>query len=247
LPDASYIAQFDGHEAVKSYVAENGVYPDSPPAEGTETLFLGETLLFNWLASFNKNTPPLWELYHYPWLFAGWLGLFFTALNLTPVGQLDGGHILYGLIGPKGHSIVSRSLVFGLSILAGVGAMGISMMQDPFSLGGSYIGFYWIGWAAILLIIFRRLFKNDQVKVILGVAISIALSASLLWFGFIKSPESYLMWLIWLIFLTFFAGIDHPPVVVKQPLSQKRKILGWLSMIVYLLCFTLNPIYTLSN
>ncbi|HEX6981590.1 MAG TPA: site-2 protease family protein, partial [Balneolaceae bacterium] len=79
LPDASYIQNFQGHEAVQEYVAQNGSYPDNPPKETNGSLLMvGNTLLYAFLASFFENVPPMWEMYHYPFLFAGWLGLFFT-------------------------------------------------------------------------------------------------------------------------------------------------------------------------
>ena len=53
-----------------------------------------------------------------PVAFAGWIGVFVTALNLLPVGQLDGGHVAYALFGRRHATAVS---VFVVLLMAGLG------------------------------------------------------------------------------------------------------------------------------
>jgi membrane-associated protease RseP (regulator of RpoE activity) len=86
---------------------------------GEETLTLGEPLLFkllSWLA-LGSMTPEQNVILH-PVAFAGWIGLLVTALNLLPVGQLDGGHVAYALF-PEYHRYISLG-VLGLLVVCGV-------------------------------------------------------------------------------------------------------------------------------
>ena len=65
-------------------------------------LELGEPLLFKLAAWVLWGTPPDgYSLNMHPMAFAAWFGLLATALNLFPIGQLDGGHISYAVLGPR--------------------------------------------------------------------------------------------------------------------------------------------------
>ena len=67
-------------------------------ALGNDTITLGDSLLFSFLARISIGSlPPGQDVVLHPLAFAGWVGLLVTALNLLPVGQLDGGHIMYAL------------------------------------------------------------------------------------------------------------------------------------------------------
>lgn len=71
---------------------------------------INEPLLFRWMALFFAPArAPGFDLEMNPLLMAGWWGFFITALNLTPISQLDGGHVLYGLFGPA-HRVIARAM-----------------------------------------------------------------------------------------------------------------------------------------
>ena len=77
------------------------------------TQFFGAPLLFQWMSEWIIGPiPDTHFLRLHPIAFAGWVGLLITALNLFPVGQLDGGHTLYALLGRKAHG-VARAIWIG--------------------------------------------------------------------------------------------------------------------------------------
>jgi membrane-associated protease RseP (regulator of RpoE activity) len=76
---------------------------------------LGEPLLFraaSWLVW--GSTPEGYSLNMHPMAFAAWFGLLATALNLIPIGQLDGGHISYAVLGRRSTIVTMASIVTAL-------------------------------------------------------------------------------------------------------------------------------------
>jgi membrane-associated protease RseP (regulator of RpoE activity) len=80
---------------------------------------LGDPLLFTILQRiFIGEIPKGLDLVLHPFAYAGWVGLFVTALNLLPVGQLDGGHAVYAVFGNKSKWVfrISIALLAALAI-----------------------------------------------------------------------------------------------------------------------------------
>jgi len=106
------------------------------PAASTGDLVFGTPLLIRWFESiFFPGIAPE-SIYLHPMARAAWVGVFATALNLLPIGQLDGGHIVYSLAGRWANRISLAAII----------------MLIP-------LGYYyppWWGWAVALYFIGRR-------------------------------------------------------------------------------------------
>jgi len=112
------------------------VFPVPPHMEGYN---FGEPLLIKALIHWHFGTIPAgYDVTLHPMAFAGWWGMLATALNLMPFGQLDGGHIVYSLIGRRS-GIVSAATLLVVALLTGLSSswimMAIMLLVMAFTLG----------------------------------------------------------------------------------------------------------------
>jgi len=128
------------------------IHPDYfDPNYGSSGLKLefGDTLLFVFLRGILTTggdfIPPMSEIYHYPYLCVGWFGLFVTAMNMIPVGQLDGGHISYSMFGGRNHFKLA-SICMIILVILGVSGFVSSYFEVHLIFGWSG----WLFWALIL-------------------------------------------------------------------------------------------------
>ncbi len=79
---------------------------------------IGLPILYQYLLDWRFGTiPPGYTIGLDMMAFAGWVGLLVTSLNLIPIGQLDGGHVLYALLRQKAHKVAMALLLSALFLV----------------------------------------------------------------------------------------------------------------------------------
>jgi membrane-associated protease RseP (regulator of RpoE activity) len=178
------------------------IHPGYPANEVQgPSLYFGKTLLYSMceqlFANPNGYVPPMTEVYHYPLLCVGWFGLFVTALNLLPIGQLDGGHLVYGMFGSRIHSMVGKVtalVLFLISIPDSINSLAqAGMFEMP-------------AWLEPLVI------------------------------------AGGSTWFVWAIIASFLMRFKHPPSEDESKLDTKRFVIGLLTILIFILCFTPSPL-----
>jgi membrane-associated protease RseP (regulator of RpoE activity) len=98
-------------------------------------LYLGSSLLFHALSYLTfGNVPDGYDVLLHPVAFAGWVGFLVTSLNLIPIGQLDGGHVTFALLG-RMHRKFSIVLIALLIIM------------------GTFLWAGWLIWAFLMVLL----------------------------------------------------------------------------------------------
>jgi membrane-associated protease RseP (regulator of RpoE activity) len=142
-----------------------------PPAGMENALQEGNSLLYAGVKylMFGRFLPAGGEdVWLHPVAFAAWAGLFVTMLNLVPIGQLDGGHVSYALLGRKAWTL-------GYIVIGAAVAWGGWLV-----LNGNSAGSLWMTWGFLNLILNRRhppplddATKLDLPRVALGILLLI--------------------------------------------------------------------------
>ncbi len=229
LPAEDYI--YDIHPEYAGHGKDYGLEVQS---DSTMNLAIGKNILFSVmeeaLVEDPSRMPNKYEIIHYPYLFAGFLALFFTALNLLPIGQLDGGHVLYGLFGYKWHFLISRIIFTAFLFYAGY---GLFTPQDDMNT------LIWaVPYLYFLYVMFRS-FKMDRQTTLMYATIMFALQ--FLMPLVYKGIEGYSGWLLFAFIISRVLGVAHPKAEIEQPLDWKRQLLGWIALIIFVISFSPQP------
>ncbi|HTJ29374.1 MAG TPA: site-2 protease family protein [Acidobacteriaceae bacterium] len=173
LVDIGAYGPLSGYVASVAAIALGLILSRPLPAHAPHSLIdFGEPLTIHILAAI-LHAPSFHHALYHPVLIAGWIGLFVTALNLIPGGQLDGGHLLYSL-SPALHRWTTRLLPILLILL------------------GVFLWIGWILWGAMLLLPILRRHPNIPASTPLGPTRILACLLSLVVFALTFAAEPFL-------------------------------------------------------
>lgn len=102
-----------------------------------EALRFGTPLLMQLAERLHFGAVNIQDIRLHPMALAAWAGLLATAMNLLPMGQLDGGHILYSALGERYHRLIATAAIGGLVLLG-------------------FVYRAWWGWAVVMFLLGRR-------------------------------------------------------------------------------------------
>jgi membrane-associated protease RseP (regulator of RpoE activity) len=235
LPPPEYI--FEIHPEYQQFGLNYAQYVYQPEffQNGGLDVFLGKNLLFLFFENFvgdPERIPNVHEIIHYPFLFAGFLSLIFTSINLLPIGQLDGGHVLYGLVGHTWHRRVASVIFLLFLFYAGLGfvhpadGLDVLIYKIPLFIGFMFLSLRGLGMS-----------KRDNWMY--------ALAIFAVQYGIVTAfphVRGYSGWLLFSFLIGRFIGIQHPPSEIEDRLSPARIALGWFALLIFVLCFAPNPL-----
>jgi membrane-associated protease RseP (regulator of RpoE activity) len=236
LPPPEYIYQF--HPEYEQYGLNYADYVYSSAYQQDKSVLdiqFGSNLLFSFFEEFvadPERVPNRHELMHYPVLMAGFIALFFTSLNLLPIGQLDGGHVIYGLFGRKGHRVIATVFFILLLIYSGLGYADVRADKEQLS---------WLVPAGILFyfLCLQGLRLPNRDTFMYALLIVVFLMGMSWYFPYV---EGYSGWLFFGLIVGRLLGVHHPPSDIEEPLDARRQILGWICLLIFLLSFSPQPL-----
>lgn len=213
--------------------------------EGDIGFQIGSSILFdymkhNWVPEADLDRlPNNHELMHYPILLAGFFALMFTALNLLPIGQLDGGHVVFGMFGAKMHGLISKGFYLIAILYSGLG-VGFLGIVNPFIINRpvSDLLIDLLLYVAIIFFLLQRVFSKRQTQLMYALGIYVLQMAILYVF---PNATGYSGWFLFVLIVGRFIRVQHPTAAVNEPLTTNRMILGWIAIIVFILSFSLKP------
>ncbi|MDP8255465.1 MAG: site-2 protease family protein [Candidatus Alcyoniella australis] len=202
-----------------------------PDAAGTQFM-LGDSLLIKYLTDAILGTPPAgYTVYLHPVAFAGWIGLFVTNLNLFPAGQLDGGHVVYGVLG-KHHAKISRLTFVGLALW---GVFG-----DPAFVSVWHLLLGTLVCAAALALALQPAGKVAAARRLRRIYL-IAAAAFVVAAMFGESFSSTNNWVVWSMIVAM-VRLDHPSTVdLQRPPNLRNKLLAAACLVLFVLTFIPTP------